>query len=184
MLPGHHLFKPVPIVVKPISFDTHIDKLSYLNTFYLEVPEAVVKKLGGFTAKVRLFCEVNTRVRFACGLMALGEGKGYISISSKRMKDAGAERGDIVRVTLSADESEYGAEMPAELRELFVQDPEGERRFELLTAGKKRYILNYVASVKSPQLRAERAFLLISNLKTLPLGKESFREMLGKPPRS
>lgn len=166
--------------MKPVSFQTHIDKLSYLKTFYLEIPESVVKKVGGFSGKVRLICKVNNLVSFQCGLMALGEGKAYISINSKRMKEAGAEYGDTVNVTLTADESEYGTEVPEELAELFRQDPEGKRRFDLLTAGKKRYILTYVSTVKNPQLRTDRAFLLISNLKKLPLGKESFREMLGK----
>ncbi len=166
--------------MKPVSFQTHIDKLDYLKTFYLEIPASVVKKLGGFTAKVRLLCEVNKTVGFQCGLMALGDGKAYISISSKRMKEAGADYGDMVQVTLREDQSEYGAEMPEELDELFRQDAEGKRRFDLLTAGKKRYIINYVNTVKSPQLRIDRAFLLIHNLKKLPLGKESFRDMLGK----
>jgi len=166
--------------MKPVSFQTHIDKLDYLKTFYLEIPASVVKKLGGFSAKARLFCEVNHAVKFQCGLMALGEGKAYISINSKRMKEAGAAYGDVVHVALSEDNSEYGVDVPEELAELFRQDAEGKRRFELLTAGKKRYILNYVASVKNPQLRAERAILLIGNLKNLPEGKESFRDMLGK----
>lgn len=166
--------------MKPVSFETHIDKLTYLKTFYLEIPASIVKKLGGFTMKARLLCEVNKKVSFPCGLMALGEGKAYISISSKRMKEAGAAYGEIVHVTLNEDKSEYGVEMPEELAELFRQDAEGKRRFELLTAGKKRYILNYVSTVKSPQLRIDRAFLLITNLKKLPVGKESFREMLGE----
>jgi hypothetical protein len=166
--------------MKPVSFKTHIDKLNYLKTFYLEIPESVVKKAGGFASKTRLICEVNKRVSFQCGLVALSEGKAYISINSKRMKEAGVEYGDIVSVTLSEDQSEYGVEVPEELAELFKQDPEGKRRFDLLTAGKKRYILNYINTVKNPQLRIDKAFLLITNLKTLPLGKESFREMLGK----
>ncbi len=165
--------------MKPVSLKTHIDKLSYLNTFYLEIPESVVKKVGGF-GKTRLFCEVNKAIKFQCGLMALGEGKAYISINSKRMKELGVRKGDLVSVTLTEDTSEYGIVMPEELAELFSQDPEGKRRFDLLSPGKKRYILNYVDAIKSAQLRAERAFLLISNLKTLPLGKEHFRDMLGK----
>lgn len=165
--------------MKPVSFKTHIDKLSYLKTFYLEIPASVVKQIGGI-GKQRLFCEVNKTVKFQCGLIALGEGKAYISINSKRMKEAGVGFGDMVNVILSEDNSEYGVEIPEELAELFKQDPEGKKRFDLLTPGKQRYILNYVASVKSPQLRVDRAFLLISNLKTLPLGKEHFRDMLGK----
>ena len=165
--------------MKPISFKTHIDKLSYLKTFYLEIPASVVKKIGGI-GKQRLFCEVNKTVKFQCGLIALGEGKAYISINSKRMKEVGVGFGDSVDVILTEDNSEFGIDIPEELAELFRQDPEGKRRFDLLTPGKQRYILNYVATVKSPQLRIDRAFLLISNLKTLPLGKEHFRDMLGK----
>jgi hypothetical protein len=44
----------------------------------------------------------------------------------------------------------------------------------------QRYILNYVNTVKSPQLRVGKAFMLISNLKNLTPGKETFKEILGK----
>lgn len=165
--------------MKPVSFKTHIDKLSYLNTFYLEIPANVVKKIGGI-GKMRLLCEVNKKITFQCGLMSLPEGKAYISINSKRMKELGVEQGDTVDIRLTEDKSEFGVDVPEELTELFKQDPEGKKRFDQLKPGMQRYILNYVAIVKSPQLRVDRAFLLISNLKTLPIGKENFREMLGK----
>lgn len=165
--------------MKPIKFSTHIDKLSYLNTFYLEISADVVKKIGGI-GKQRLICEVNKAITFQCGLMSLSEGRAYISINSKRMKELGVEKGDTVNVILTEDHSEYGVDVPEELIELFKQDPEGKRRFDLLKPGMQRYILNYVNTVKSIQLRVERAFLLISNLKRLPEGKETFREMLGK----
>lgn len=165
--------------MKPITLKTHIDKLSYLNTFYLEIPAEVVKKIGGI-GKQRLVCEVNKQLSFQCGLMSLSEGRGYISINSKRMKELGVERGDEVSITLTEDTSEYGVDVPEELTELFKQDPEGKARFDKLKPGMQRYILNYVDAVKSPQKRVERAFLLISNLKNLMQGKETFKEMLGK----
>lgn len=164
--------------MKPISFSTHIDKLSYLKTFYFEVPAVIVKKIGGI-GKQRLICEVNKQLKFQCGLIALGEGKAYISINSKRMKELGVEKGDTVNLILTEDNSEYGVEVPEELTELLKQDPEGKRRFDLLKPGMQRYILNHVFSVKSVQLRVERAFSLISNLKQLPQGKETFKEILG-----
>lgn len=163
----------------PIRFKTHIDKLSYLKTFYLEVPATIVKKIGGI-GKVRLICEVNKVLSFQCGLMSLPEGKGYISINSKRMRELGVEMGDSVNITLTEDTSEYGVDVPEELTELFKQDPEGKRRFDLLKPGMQRYILNHVNTVKSPQLRVDRAFMLISNLKNLTQGKETFKEILGK----
>ncbi len=165
--------------MKPISFSTHIDRLSYLKLFYFEIPANVVKRIGGI-GKQRLICEVNKQLKFQCGLIALGEGKAYISINSKRMKELGLEKGDTVTLILTEDKSEYGADVPEELTELFKQDPEGKRRFELLKPGMQRYILNHIAAVKSVQLKVDRAFTLISNLKQLPQGKETFREILGK----
>lgn len=165
--------------MKPISFKTHIDKLSYLKTFYLEVPAPIVKKIGGI-GKVRLLCEVNKQLKFQCGLVSLPEGKAYISINSKRMKELGVVDGDTVDVILTEDRSEYGVEVPEELTELFKQDPEGKRRFDVLKPGMQRYILNHVNTVKNPQLRVDRAFMLITNLKNLTPSKETFREILGK----
>ena len=110
----------------------------------------------------------------------MGNGSGYISINSKRLKQLALHAGSEVWVKLQKDESKYGMEVPEELEELLQQDHEGKRRFEGLTPGRQRYIIHYVAGVKSSQLRIDRAILLIENLKKLPVGKESFREMLGK----
>ena len=165
--------------MKSISFKTHIDKLSYLKTFYLEIPAPIVKKIGDI-GKVRLLCEVNKQITFQCGLMSLPESKAYISINSKRMKELGVGNGDTVAVILTEDESEFGVDVPEELTELFKQDPEGKRRFDLLKPGMQRYILNFVNTVKSPQLRVDKAFMLITNLKNLTPGKETFKEILGK----
>jgi hypothetical protein len=44
----------------------------------------------------------------------------------------------------------------------------------------QRYIIHHADGVKSPQLRIERALMMIENLKKLPVGKEEFRRILGK----
>lgn len=165
-----------------IQFNTHIALLQHLpGMHYLEVPQEVVQQLG--TLKIRLHCTVNQALTFQCGLMALGEGKAYISISKKRMQQLDVSLHDTVAVTLEKDDSAYGTEMPEELEELLHQDEEGNRRFQLLKPSMQRYTLNHVSAVKSPQLRVDRAITLIENLKTLPEGKENFRAMLGLPPR-
>ncbi len=163
----------------PITFKTQIAKLEYLNTRYLEVPKRIVTKLGG-KLSVRLKCTVNNTIEFQCGLMALGEGRAYISINATRMKKLKVQEGDIVSVSLVKDESKYGMDIPVEMLEIFKQDSEAKRRFDRLTPGKQRYVIFYVAGVKNPQLRVDRAMLLLENLKKLPEGKEEFRAMLGK----
>jgi hypothetical protein len=162
----------------PIKFQTCIDRLDKLKLNYIEIPVNIVKEMGG-TFKMRLMCSVNGAEPFHGGLVALGEGKGYITLNNKRMKELGLSIGDWVEVVLNPDESKYGMPVPEELAELLRQDPEGERRFEMLTPGKQRYIIHYVSQVKSSQLRIDRAMLLIGNLKKLPEGNEDFRGMLG-----
>ncbi|ELR73162.1 hypothetical protein C900_05211 [Fulvivirga imtechensis AK7] len=161
-----------------IKFKTTIEQLDYLNTKYLEVPKEVVDELG--TMKIRLLCTVNNSLTFQCGLMALGEGKAYISINAKRMKQLGVKLYDQVTVALEKDESKYGMPVPEELEELLKQDLEGKRRFDKLTPGMQRYIIYYVSGVKNPQLRLDRAIMLIENLKRSVEGKETFRFLLGK----
>ena len=161
-----------------IKFDTVINRLRHLNMCYLEVPKNIVQRLGG-KISARLLCTVNGSLTYQCGLVALGEGRAYISINSKRMKQLGVKLGDGVSVTLKKDDSKYGMEVPAELSELLRQDDEGRERFSKLSPGKQRYTINYVSTVKSSRLRIERAIFLIENLKRLPVGKETFRGMLG-----
>ena len=162
-----------------IVYTTNIQRLPHLvGMHYLEVPQEVVQQLGG-KFKVRLCCTVNRALTFQCGLVALGQGSGYISINTARMRQLNVRNGDKVEVMFEKDESAYGMEMPPELAELLRQDEEGKTRFNQLTPGRQRYIIHYVSAVKSSQLRIDRAIQLIENLKRLPKGKESFREMLG-----
>lgn len=163
---------------KILEFRTRIYRLERLNNMtYLEISREVVEALGGLNN--RLLCTVNGAITFQCGLMALGEGKAYIGLNAARMKKLGLQFGDEVVVGLQKDESKYGVELPEELAELLRQDEEGNRRFHLLTPGKQRYIIQHAAAVKSSQLRIDRAIAMIENLKSLPLGKEQFRDILG-----
>lgn len=164
----------------PITYKTKIYKLErLLGMHYLEVPPDIIDQLGG-KLKIRLICTVNDKISFQCGLMALGNGSAYISINNARLKKLGLKFKDTATVSLKKDDSEYGMEMPEELKELLKQDEEGQRRFNLLTAGFQRYIIYYVAGVKNTQKRVDRAIMLITNLKKTKEGKETFRQLLGK----
>ena len=163
-----------------VTFTTHIYKLEYLlNVRYLEIPAEVISQLGG-SMKIRLLCTVNDSVKFQCGMVALGEGKAYITLNKKILKKLGVDLGDEVHVKLEKDESKYGMEIPEELSEWLEQDIEAKTIFEALSQGKKRYIIYYVSGVKNPLKRMERTSLMMENLKRMPEGKFSFRFLLGK----
>ncbi len=167
----------------PVEFSSSVFKLeSLVGMHCVEVPASVIKKIGG-KLNIRLICTLNESVSWQCGLVALGNGAAYFSVNPARRKKLGLQEGDKVRVKFEKDESEYGMEVPPELTALLQQDDEGRKRFDALPPGKRRYIIFYVSGVKNSQKRIARAILLIENLKKLPLGKESFREMLGLGPR-
>lgn len=164
---------------KGICYKGSIGALPFFpGMHYLDVPPAVVKKLGGY--RVRLVCTVNKSIQFQCGLMALGQGHGYIMFTKKRLQELGAQAGDKVSVELKLDTSTYGLPMPKELAEVLRQDPAAKQRFKKLSPGKQRNILHYVGSAKNIDLRIERALLLMENLKVLPIGKESMALLLKK----
>ncbi|ALI99588.1 DUF1905 domain-containing protein [Rufibacter tibetensis] len=166
-----------------IQFNTHIGKLEYLmGTHYIEVPQEIVQQLGG-KFKVRLLCTVNNTLTYQCGIVALGQGRGYITLTKQRLMQLGLQEGNSVSVSLEKDDSPYGTVVPEELSELFLQDDAGKARFDQLKPGMQRYIIQHVGAVKSSQLRIDRSITLIENLKRLKPGQETFREILGMDKR-
>lgn len=162
-----------------LSFKTKIFKLQHLAGHYLDIPASIVKK-SGWTGKQRFVCTVNKDLTWKCGMVSHGAGKAYILLNKKLMQTGKFNVGQEVNVILKKDASKYGMDVPAELKEIFAQDPIGKQRFDALAPGKRRYIIYYVNQVKSENLRVERAVRLISNLKKLPEGKESFMGILAK----
>lgn len=161
-----------------LSFKTKIFKLEHLAGHYIDIPARVVKKAGG--AGSRFVCTVNKTLTWKCGLVSHGAGKAYVLLNKKQMQTGKFNVGQDVDVVLKKDTSKYGMDVPEELRELFAQDEMGKERFDGLVAGKRRYIIYYINQVKNPDLRIERAVRLISNLKKLPPGKETFQGLLAK----
>lgn len=169
-----------PTVSKAVTAKIRVIVLGLLPGMHaLEVPAALVKKLGGF--KLRALCVVTYRgekVEFPGGLMALGEGRAYIMFSKARMKALGVAAGATVQVTFKPDKSAYGVPVPEEFSEMLRQDTEGSRRFHLLPPGRQRNLINFVATLRSSDGRLERAFQILETLKTLPEGKEDLRILL------
>ena len=71
----------------------------------------------------------------------------------------------MVDVLLEKDESKYGLPMPEEFEEVLKQDPDGDRMFHALTAGKQRSILYLLARPKDMDLRIHQALLIVEHLK-------------------
>lgn len=114
------------------------------------------------------------------GVVSLGNQTGYITVKGSILKELHIKEDELVNVVLEEDNSEYGMEFPEEFREILNQDPEAEKRFLALPMSKRRYIIYHIAQVKSSVKRIERGWFMMENLKKLPVGKEEFRQILGK----
>lgn len=166
------------------EYESIIGRQEKLRLSYIEVPGKILdqsqKPENNNKFSQRFLVSLNGHENFHGGVVSLGNDTGYITVQSSLLKKLGLHIGDTVQVRLSPDESEYGMEFPEELQEILRQDPEAEKRFNGLPMSKKRYIIVYVNQVKSSQKKIDRAFLLLNNLKKLPVGQEEFRAMLGK----
>lgn len=170
--------------MKSFSFQSEIFHLDKLKLHYLEVSSKILKELndGEESGKFnqRVIANVNGLVNWQAGIVALGEGKGYIALSKERMKKLGVNYGDTVTVELTKDTSTYGHEFPKEFEEVLLQDPEAKSRFDAMSPGKQRTIIYYILQVKSSDKRIERALFFMHNLKRCPEGNETMRILFGK----
>ena len=66
---------------------------------------------------------------------------------------------------LKKDDSEYGRDIPEELKELLELDDEGNRLFKEQLPSRQRNIIHYIAGAKSVQIRIDRAIMMIDRLK-------------------
>jgi hypothetical protein len=167
-----------------IEFETDIQAIDYLNYWFVEITPDILAQLPGRKEKgdfnQRLLITLDNKVQWQAGILALGEGSGLITVQKDRLKKIGKTLGDSVIVQLQKDESEFGVPVPEEIQEYWIQVPESKDRFDTLTPGMKRYILNHISTAKSPEKRLERTHFLMSNLLLAPQGKETFRFLLGK----
>lgn len=150
---------------------------SMFGSAYIPVTQQQLKKIGGH--KTRLICSINQHAGFPCAVMPHGNGSNFIMLSKEKFKKFKLNFEDVYSIELIKDESEYGMPMPEELEEVLKQDPEGKKRFDLLSPGKQRNIIYYTSKIKSQNLRAERAWQYINNLKKEVKGKERVPYILG-----
>lgn len=131
---------------------------------FIPVEARIAKRFEKKDGTRRVVCTINGEVSFQCALIPWGDIFTIIVNKSKRDK-LGVAAGDKVSVELTSDESKYGLPMPEELQEVLNQDPDGDRYFHALTAGKQRSILYFVGKIKDIDKRIHTALIFIEHLK-------------------
>jgi len=124
----------------------------------------------------RFIGTINESLSFPCAILPHGKDYYFIYLNKPTRKKLKLELGDEITVQLEPDTSEYGMPVPEEMRELLLQDVEGEAAFQKLTPGKKRSLLYMVGKLKSPDKRLEKAIIIIDYLK-MTGGKLDYEEL-------
>jgi len=151
--------------MKPVKFKAAIEKApSDSGWHYIPVNAKVGAKFEKKDGTRRIICTINGTVTFQCALIPWGDIFTIIVNKEKRDK-LGITAGDKLDVLLEQDNSKYGLPMPEELKEVLDQDPEGDRLFHSLTAGKQRSILYFVGKVKDIDKRIHTALIFVEHLK-------------------
>ncbi len=150
---------------KQVKFKTELTISSTGSGWhFLIVEKEIVAKFGFKDKFKRVVCSINDGGSFQCALLPWGE-LFYIIVNKKKRDEVGVVAGDVVNVVLVKDESKYGLPMPEELREVLNQDPDGDKLFHALTAGKQRSMLYYVGRIKDIDQRIHAALILLEHLK-------------------
>jgi hypothetical protein len=170
--------------MEPIEQTSPLRYLDKLKMHYIELNGDTLSYLNGGEEKgkfnQRVIVKINQKVEWQGGVVALGEGKGYIAVSKARMKELDIHFGDEVNVEFTKDFSEFGHAFPIELNEILKQDPFAHERFFNLTAGKQRTLIYYILQMKTSDKRIERSLTFMHNLKRCEYGKETMRRLFGK----
>lgn len=170
--------------MEPIEQTSSLLYLDKLKMHYIELNGDTLTYLNGGEEKgkfnQRVIVKINQQIEWQGGVVALGEGKGYIAVSKARMKELDLHFGDEVNVEFTKDFSDFGHEFPIELNEVLKQDPDAHERFFNLTPGKQRTLIYYILQMKTSDKRIERSLLFMNNLKRCTPGKETMRQLFGK----
>lgn len=140
--------------------------------YHLPIDTEIANKLINGKER-RVVCTLNNLKKLQSGLMPSPLGY-FIMINQNTIKELSLRLGDKVALELVKDNSEYGMEMPDELRELLFQDAEGSTFFHQLTPGKQRSLIYLVAKVKNMNSRLNRSLAIVYHIKEMK-GKIDFK---------
>lgn len=84
-----------------------------------------------------------------------GDGRYYLIVSPKVLKEAEVEVGDVVRVRFRVADQNH-VEVPPNLQQAIEAEANGLKAWDMLTPGKKRMLAQHVLSAKTPKTQAKR----------------------------
>ena len=145
----------------------------YLYPLQFYVSNEVVQRLKA-NKVTRLQVSINGHDTIDSSLISGGDQQYYIKINKSQMKKLSLSIGDTATLVLTPDESEYGMPLPEEFLAIWDMDDEANGYFHALTPGKQRNLIYMVNTIKSLDIRARKAMIIMDHLK-INNGKLDFK---------
>ena len=139
-----------------LAFQSKLSKFekSPLWKHYLEVPSEIIRQVPD--SLKRFDVKVNNSIAWTTAIMKTKTFH-FILLNDSRVKQLGLSIDSLVEIELTENTSKYGIEMPEQLQMELDQDEAVSTRFESLTPGNQRTIINIVIKVKNPESRTKKA---------------------------
>jgi hypothetical protein len=145
----------------PYAFTAELEELEIGGTmrYWVVFLPAKLQKKAPFAAKKKL------RMRGVVGgpggkpvsmAWQVSRGRHYVMFGRALARSLGLALGHSVDIAFDVVDPD-DVDVPEELREALYQEPDWEKLWSALTPGKQRGLAHMVRSVKSPELRAQRA---------------------------
>ncbi len=150
-----------------MKFTANISRFEASTTFWTSIiiiPDYIFQEMILLSPDKRIICTLNNSLTFQCGMLPKNPYH-YIMLSRERIKTLNLDINDELLVEIIPDKSEFGIEISEEFQEVLFSDPDGQMLFEKLTPGKKRSVIYLISKTKNPQLRIEKAFVVLEHLK-------------------
>ncbi len=147
------------------KFESSIYKMDSRVYFYHFIVPKDIHAFYKDKGITRFICTLNEKESYPCAMTSNGEGNFFISVNKEIRKKLNLDLGSKVQVVIEEDKSKYGMPLPAEMKEMFFQDPEGSAFFHALTPGKQRSLLYMVGKPKSEDARLKKAVVVMEHLK-------------------
>lgn len=125
----------------------------------VEIPEIPMTKRPFGMLKVK--GRIDHHEFVGVSLMPIGNGHLGLAVSAKIRKKIGKEVSDMVRVVLYVDESNTLLEIPEELISCLQLEEGVYEKFDALTNGMKKTIVDWIYLAKTEQTKAERIAKII-----------------------
>lgn len=135
---------------------------------YVDVPLPLCDTLIEATGK-RGYLPVRVLIKevsFQTTLVPRGGGGFRLFLNGPMRKQAGADVGDTIKLTLELDEASREIEVPPDLAELFQAQPAAQMAFAQLTPHRRREILRWLLAAKKAETRTKRLQHILSFLTT------------------